>query len=106
MPGRPAVPARGRGTRPPGGWRGPVAGAPDVAYAAVDSWLVDAGRVRGLEGHRARFTAAACGPAAAPDPADVQRFLDAAVGALPRTGRWFPRVELAHGLDAPLGSCA
>jgi hypothetical protein len=87
-----------------------------TAYAAVDSWLVDDGRVRGLERHHARFTAAATAaatataatsagaattsrrPVALPGPADLHRFLAATTAALPQHGRWFPRVELTdHG---------
>lgn len=76
----------------------------------IDSWLVEDGRARGLDRHRARFATAVAdlaagrgedrGPGAPPVPgaADVQRFLDAAIAALPRGGgRWFPRIELVRG---------
>lgn len=79
-----------------GRWHTPSSPPPDSAYLAVDSWLVDDGRVRSLDRHRARFTAAV-DAAHTHDPLDVQRFFDVAVAALPRTGRWFPRVELSQG---------
>lgn len=60
----------------------------------VDSWLVDAGRVRGLAEHAGRFRAACTRLFGL--PADrTTRFLRAAGDRLPDTGRWFPRVELA-----------
>nr|WP_202447862.1 aminotransferase class IV [Streptomyces sp. SID5468] len=69
-------------------------GAP--ALAVADSWLVDSGRVRGLDRHRARFTAAC-----AAEGRDTGAFWAAAVAALPRTGAWFPRAELHR--DGTLG---
>jgi branched-subunit amino acid aminotransferase/4-amino-4-deoxychorismate lyase len=70
---------------------GPAPAATDDLLAA-DSWLVEDGRVRGLERHIARFSQA-CGQAA-PDLDGVERFWLHAVAELPRTGAWFPRVEL------------
>jgi len=71
----------------------------------ADSWLVTDGRVRALEAHRRRF-ARSCrvraAEAAAPTVADhaaSDRFWDALVALLPRTGDWFPRVELVD--DGP-----
>src|SRR5687767_12433111 len=77
-----------RALRWDGGWAPTEAepGSPDVA----DSWLVDDGRVRGLERHWARF-AAEVRALGGPDPAP---FAAAVAAALPREGRWFPRVEL------------
>lgn len=78
-----------------GRWQTLPAAPHEPAYAAVDSWLVEDGRVRGLERHRARFAvAAAAAPGTPYGGSDVDRFLDAVVRELPRTGRWFPRVEL------------
>jgi branched-subunit amino acid aminotransferase/4-amino-4-deoxychorismate lyase len=63
-----------------------------TALPAADSWLVADGRVRAVERHWARFTAT-CGEhgvareAVAALRAELER-------ALPRDGRWFPRVEL------------
>jgi branched-subunit amino acid aminotransferase/4-amino-4-deoxychorismate lyase len=70
-------------------------GAPDVA----DSWLVEEGRVRGLGHHWARF-ATELRALDGPDPA---RFAAAVEAALPRDGRWFPRVELRLDGGARLG---
>jgi branched-subunit amino acid aminotransferase/4-amino-4-deoxychorismate lyase len=79
-----------------GRWQTPAGGPLDPAYTAVDSWLVEDGRVRGLERHTERFTrAAVAGGAVGTD--DVARFFVAVVAALPRQGRWFPRVELTAG---------
>ena len=91
---------------------GPDRAAPRrIELAVADSWLVDDGRVRALDVHRARFTASAAlelaargtGPADSPD---VDAFWAAAVARLPRTGRWFPRVELvsASATDATRAS--
>jgi branched-subunit amino acid aminotransferase/4-amino-4-deoxychorismate lyase len=64
--------------------------------AVVDSWLVRDGQVRGLELHRARFIAA-CATHAGVDATVTGNFFDQATRRLPRTGRWFPRVEyVAH----------
>lgn len=59
---------------------------------AADSWLVADGAVRGLDLHRERFLQAT----ARHDTAhlDVDAFWEASIAALPRTGDWFPRVEL------------
>ncbi|MQY06462.1 aminotransferase class IV [Actinomadura macrotermitis] len=66
---------------------------PDEPPLAADSWLVQEGRARGLDRHRARF-AGACGT-------DVSAFWTAVLGRLPATGEWFPRVELAD-TDPPV----
>ncbi|GAA3265579.1 hypothetical protein Sros01_68920 [Streptomyces roseochromogenus] len=63
------------------------------ALAAADSWLVEEGRVRELPAHWRRF-AAAVAEAGGPEPGG---FPEAVVAALPRTGCWFPRVELVGG---------
>ncbi|MER7791298.1 aminotransferase class IV [Streptomyces sp. NPDC097640] len=72
----------------------PCRPVPDTALLAADSWLVDEGRVRGLERHRHRFVTA-CAEATGDSPARIERFWQEAVDALPRAGAWFPRVELA-----------
>jgi hypothetical protein len=93
------------------GWDGRVLAAVAAVDAVdqtpppvvADSWLVADGAVRALERHERRFADAA-GP--------VPGFLEAVRLALPRTGRWFPRIELSDGLylwlrEAPaLGSSA
>jgi branched-subunit amino acid aminotransferase/4-amino-4-deoxychorismate lyase len=64
----------------------------DAPIAVADSWLVAEGRVVALELHRARFFAAI-----APERQSQLRldaFWKASLAQLPRTGTWFPRVEL------------
>jgi branched-subunit amino acid aminotransferase/4-amino-4-deoxychorismate lyase len=63
-----------------------------TALLVADSFLVDDGRVRGLELHRARF-AGSCAALGVP----VDAFWDEALADLPREGRWFPRLELTIG---------
>ncbi|EKX61902.1 aminotransferase class IV [Streptomyces ipomoeae] len=63
---------------------------------AADSWLLRDGRVRAFDRHRERFLRA-CGECGAPPLARVVEFLRDMTAALPRTGEWFPRVELAAG---------
>ncbi|WP_109003012.1 aminotransferase class IV [Streptomyces rishiriensis] len=62
----------------------------------ADSWLVREGRVRALERHRERFLRA-CGECSGPPLRRLLEFWRDATAALPRTGEWFPRVELAAG---------
>jgi branched-subunit amino acid aminotransferase/4-amino-4-deoxychorismate lyase len=56
---------------------------------AADSWLVVDGRVRAVERHWARFSAAC-----AEHGVDTQAFRADVERAVPVQGRWFPRVEL------------
>jgi hypothetical protein len=77
-------------------WLGPGRGftpSPDttVSVEVADSWLVDQGRCRGLDLHRRRFTRSC------PHPEEAAHFFDDATALLPRSGRWFPRIELDHG---------
>lgn len=66
---------------------------------AADSWLVSDGAVLGLALHRDRFLTSAHAQGAS---VDLSPFWDAAVAALPRTGDWFPRVDLRAGaVDGP-----
>ncbi|MDQ0685828.1 branched-subunit amino acid aminotransferase/4-amino-4-deoxychorismate lyase [Streptomyces achromogenes] len=62
----------------------------------ADSWLVRDGRVRGLERHRERFLRA-CGECSGPPLRRLVEFWRDVTAALPRSGEWFPRVELAAG---------
>ncbi|MET7690127.1 aminotransferase class IV [Streptomyces sp. NPDC005483] len=62
----------------------------------ADSWLVRDGRVRGFERHRERFLRA-CGEVDGPPLRRLLEFWRDMTDALPRTGEWFPRVELAPG---------
>jgi hypothetical protein len=56
----------------------------------ADSWLMVDGAVAGLERHIDRFTGSV--RHAFPE-LDIDSFARAALAALPRTGRWFPRIE-------------
>ncbi len=62
----------------------------------ADSWLVNDGLVRGLPYHAERFVES-CQRRHGVAPAVTTEFLVAACGALPHTGRWFPRVEFEAG---------
>ncbi|MFC8824607.1 aminotransferase class IV [Streptomyces sp. NPDC057137] len=61
----------------------------------IDSWLVDEGRVRGLDRHAERF-GSACDRFSEPGAVRTNRFLRAVAESLPARGRWFPRVELVE----------
>jgi branched-subunit amino acid aminotransferase/4-amino-4-deoxychorismate lyase len=77
---------------PDGGWSTADAAG---TVLVIDSWLVDEGRVRGLDRHAERFGSACdrfCGPGAE----RTNRFLRAVAESLPARGRWFPRVELVE----------
>jgi branched-subunit amino acid aminotransferase/4-amino-4-deoxychorismate lyase len=77
-------------------------GAPsEDPLLAADSWLVDEGRVRGLDLHRRRFFRG-CQEAGRVAPEELRAFWAAAVRKLPRRGRSFPRVELGAGTHAEL----
>ncbi|MDT0486390.1 aminotransferase class IV [Streptomyces doebereineriae] len=72
------------------------AAEPTTPLLAADSWLVRDGRVRGLERHRERFLRT-CGEVGGPPLRRLLEFWRDMTDALPRTGEWFPRVELASG---------
>src|SRR4051812_33669480 len=88
-------------------WRdgrlGPVDGLTPLLVA--DSFLLDRGSVIALDAHRERFLRSVASSQVAaiaevPVPvAEADAFWSAAVAALPRDGRWFPRVELVRGPD-------
>jgi branched-subunit amino acid aminotransferase/4-amino-4-deoxychorismate lyase len=64
----------------------------DTTIEVADSWLVTEGTVLGIGLHRARFL-----DSMSVDDRDATRadaFWDAAIALIPRTGDWFPRVEL------------
>jgi branched-subunit amino acid aminotransferase/4-amino-4-deoxychorismate lyase len=63
----------------------------------VDSWLLAAGRVRGLRVHEERFRASCSEQVRGLQDRHVRRFLAAVRAALPLDGRWFPRVEAYAG---------
>jgi len=67
----------------------------DTTIIAADSWLVVEGATRALDLHRQRFmTSIPRGYSSISDPG---AFWDAAIAAIPRTGEWFPRVEMHAG---------
>jgi branched-subunit amino acid aminotransferase/4-amino-4-deoxychorismate lyase len=65
-----------------------------VALLAADSWLVDDGAVRGYDAHWERF--AGWTDALGVPAAELCAFRVAVTAALPRNGRWFPRVEVVE----------
>src|SRR3954462_9464378 len=87
------------------GWRdgrlGPVDGSAPLLVA--DSFLLKGGSVVALDAHRERFLRSVASSRVAaiaqiPVPvAEADAFWSAAVAALPRDGRWFPRLELVRG---------
>src|SRR5690606_26899219 len=68
----------------------------DGDIVVADSWLVTEGTALAISLHRERFLATA-----GESSESAGAFWDAALAALPRTGDWFPRVEVRriHGRD-------
>ena len=65
----------------------------DIKLAAADSFLVENGAVRSLQQHLDRF--AGWVTAVSPDlTSALPAFYAAFIDLIPRTGRWFPRLEL------------
>lgn len=67
----------------------------DVLPASIevaDSWLATEGTALALDLHRSRFMTGI--PRGRYTQFDPSAFWDAAIAAIPRTGDWFPRVEL------------
>lgn len=79
-----------------GGLRSAGDAAPGGRLLVADSWLVRDGRVRALDRHRERFLRS-CGECGGPPVSRLLEFWQAVTAALPRTGEWFPRVELVPG---------
>jgi len=69
--------------------------------AVADSFLVEDGRVRSISAHLNRF-AKWVAEVSPDDTTLLEGFFDAAIAALPRQARWFPRLELHT--DQPIGS--
>ncbi len=76
--------------------------APMGAVLAADSWLLDEGRVRGYFEHWERFRGWCEELSIA--TAELVGFRDAVTAALPRTGRWFPRVDLVGSAAGRAGA--
>jgi hypothetical protein len=91
---QPAI-AEGLSAWTPGGGLA-AAGEPGGRLLVADSWLVRDGSVRGFTRHRERFLRA-CGECGGPPLRRLLEFWGDMTAALPRTGEWFPRVELAPG---------
>jgi branched-subunit amino acid aminotransferase/4-amino-4-deoxychorismate lyase len=70
----------------------PCGPEPSCPVLTADSFLVDDGAVRGYERHWARFGGGCAELGVASDV--LAAFRRAAEAAIPRAGRWFPRVEL------------
>lgn len=66
---------------------------------AADSWLAVDGAVRAIDLHRTRFLTSI--PRGRYRQLDPDAFWNAALAAIPRTGSWFPRVELRTQLLRP-----
>ena len=69
----------------------------DAEVVVADSWVVEDGLVLAIDLHRDRFFGSV--PPAARG-LDLEGFWAAAMAAIPRTGVWFPRVELHAVADA------
>ncbi|MFE1763736.1 aminotransferase class IV [Streptomyces angustmyceticus] len=71
----------------------PTAGA---RLSLADSWLLSDGRARRVNLHRQRFLRG-CAEVGSVSQETAAAFWQAALGTLPRSGDWFPRVELSAG---------
>ena len=76
-----------------------VAGGAEGELRLADSWLVEAGSVRAFDRHRRRFSTAALELGCT--DADSADFWSALIDLIPRSGEWFPRVEIL-GNDQPV----
>lgn len=82
----------------------------ELTLEVADSWLVNDGTVLALELHRSRFLSSVGARGFGRTPArslaeagqsgdagqsgEAERFWEAAIAAIPRSGEWFPRVEM------------
>jgi branched-subunit amino acid aminotransferase/4-amino-4-deoxychorismate lyase len=80
----------------------PVDDPPSGVLLAADSWLVDEGRVRGYDAHWKRF--GACCEDLRIAPGELAAFRAAVTAALPRSGRWLPRVDLVGSAAGQAGA--
>jgi len=71
----------------------------EIPFIAVDSWLVEDGFSRSLDAHFERFSDWAKSVCS---ELEIKIFLDLVRAAIPRSGRWFPRVEAHADTDTPL----
>lgn len=68
----------------------------DSAIVVADSWLITEGNALALGLHRERFLESV---RRTDDDERASQLWDAAIAAIPRTGEWFPRVELRANGD-------
>lgn len=78
-----------------------VAGGAEGELRLADSWLVEAGSVRAFDRHRRRFSTAALELGCT--DADSADFWSALSDLIPRSGEWFPRVEILGDDELALG---
>ncbi|WP_193084497.1 aminotransferase class IV [Brevibacterium aurantiacum] len=78
-----------------------VAGGAEGELRLADSWLVEAGSVRAFERHRRRFSKDAFELGCT--DADTAYFWSALIDLIPRSGEWFPRVEILGDDEPALG---
>lgn len=78
-----------------------LTGKPEEKLLVADSWFISNGGVRALHLHRQRFFSS-CMELAGIDVDTLNEFWNSALGKLPKTGSWFPRIELAGNLSAPV----
>ena len=84
-----------------------VADSGDVELAVADSWLIDNDRVRSLDAHYDRFVSGVATLDSVANPhnithVQIRQLFEAVIDLVPKTGRWFPRVEFHAGLTEPL----
>jgi branched-subunit amino acid aminotransferase/4-amino-4-deoxychorismate lyase len=72
----------------------------DTLIEVADSWLVVDGTALALGLHRERFLGSML--AEARSSSNAEHFWDAAIALIPRTGDWFPRVELQRRHESQL----
>lgn len=78
-----------------------VSGGGNGELRLADSWFVDTGRVRAFDRHRRRFSKAALKLGCT--DADSADFWSALIDLIPRSGEWFPRVEVLGDDEPALG---
>lgn len=79
-----------------------VAENAEVELEAADSWLVEDNSVRNLQLHFDRFARAIANKPGAPSESELDSFFEAVVAQIPKTGRWFPRIEYHAEQSNPL----
>jgi branched-subunit amino acid aminotransferase/4-amino-4-deoxychorismate lyase len=75
-------------------------GSDTARLLVADSWLLEDGKVRGLELHQYRFRGS-CVEASGIETSEVDKFWHALRYRLPRAGSWFPRAELVTDAAGP-----